>query len=59
MFQLPLPFQTSKVQMSPEPLSVEQNKLEDFYMTDSISRASQTMAKCVSAVKADCEKNRY
>ena len=59
MFQLPLPFQTSKVQMSPEPLNVEQNKLEDFYMTDSISRASQTMAKCVSAVKADCEKNRY
>jgi len=45
--------------MSPEPLSVEQKELEDFYMTDSISRASQTMAKCVSAVKADCEKNRY
>ena len=26
--------------------------LEDFYMTDSISRASPTMAKCVQAVKA-------
>ena len=24
--------------------------LRDFYMTDSISRASQTMAKCVAAV---------
>ncbi|WP_395239403.1 hypothetical protein, partial [Salmonella sp. s54412] len=25
--------------------------LEDFYMTDPISRASQTMAKCAKAVK--------
>lgn len=25
--------------------------LKDFYMTDSISKASQTMAKCVQAVQ--------
>lgn len=27
------------------------NSLKDFYMTDSISRASLTMAKCVKAVE--------
>ncbi|KAK6629887.1 NADH dehydrogenase Fe-S protein subunit 1 ndufs1 [Polyplax serrata] len=32
------------------PLEVKQTKLEDFYMTDVISRASPTMAKCVQAV---------
>ncbi|XP_022916675.1 NADH-ubiquinone oxidoreductase 75 kDa subunit, mitochondrial [Onthophagus taurus] len=37
------------------PLDVEQKKLEDFYMTDSISRASSTMAKCVQAVKKQKE----
>lgn len=30
-------------------LDVELKKLEDFYMTDAISRASPTMAKCVQA----------
>ena len=34
-----------------EPLDVSKKILEDYYMTDSISRASPTMAKCVSAVK--------
>ncbi|XP_078465168.1 NADH-ubiquinone oxidoreductase 75 kDa subunit, mitochondrial-like [Lampetra planeri] len=33
-----------------EPLQPPQLTLKDFYMTDSISRASQTMAKCVKAV---------
>jgi NADH dehydrogenase (ubiquinone) Fe-S protein 1 len=28
-----------------------QKELEDFYMTDSISRASRTMAKCVQAAR--------
>ncbi|KAI5638440.1 molybdopterin oxidoreductase domain-containing protein [Phthorimaea operculella] len=31
-------------------LDVQMKKLEDYFMTDSISRASPTMAKCVQAV---------
>ncbi|XP_075209806.1 NADH dehydrogenase (ubiquinone) 75 kDa subunit [Lycorma delicatula] len=38
----------TKIQKSP--LNVKQKALEDFYMTDPISRASTTMAKCVQAV---------
>ncbi|KAM9850657.1 NADH-ubiquinone oxidoreductase 75 kDa subunit, mitochondrial-like [Aulostomus maculatus] len=34
-----------------EPLAPPQLTVKDFYMTDPISRASQTMAKCVKAVK--------
>ena len=45
--------------MSSAPLSVDIEYLEDFYMTDPISRASQTMAKCKAAVKDDKEKNNY
>ena len=33
-------------------IDVTLKNLEDFYMTDSISKASPTMAKCVTAVKA-------
>eukprot|EP00096_Caligus_rogercresseyi_P013464 TRINITY_DN610_c0_g1_i4.p1 TRINITY_DN610_c0_g1~~TRINITY_DN610_c0_g1_i4.p1 ORF type:complete len:717 (-),score=261.67 TRINITY_DN610_c0_g1_i4:143-2293(-) len=33
-------------------ISVRQRRLEDFYMTDSISRASPTMARCITAAKA-------
>jgi len=55
----PTSLQSLKAQLRPDPLSVEQRELEEFYMTDSISRASQTMAKCVAAVKADREKNKY
>ncbi|XP_030637496.1 NADH-ubiquinone oxidoreductase 75 kDa subunit, mitochondrial [Chanos chanos] len=33
-----------------DPLVPPQISVKDFYMTDSISRASQTMAKCVKAV---------
>ncbi len=33
------------------PIDVSQKVLPDFYMTDSITRASPTMAKCVQAVK--------
>ncbi|KAB0792929.1 hypothetical protein PPYR_12549 [Photinus pyralis] len=40
-----------------KPISVTQKSLEDFYMTDVISRASATMAKCVTAYKTQqCSK---
>ncbi|XP_033109110.1 NADH-ubiquinone oxidoreductase 75 kDa subunit, mitochondrial-like [Anneissia japonica] len=38
-----------KKQLSSNPLTSKQKVLQDFYMTDPISRASQTMAKCVKA----------
>lgn len=34
-----------------QPLTPPINSLKDFYMTDPISRASITMAKCVKAVE--------
>ncbi|GCB73453.1 hypothetical protein scyTo_0006777 [Scyliorhinus torazame] len=37
-------------QVLAEPLAPPQLTIKDFYMTDPISRASQTMAKCVKAV---------
>ncbi|KAF4517746.1 hypothetical protein B566_EDAN002951 [Ephemera danica] len=36
--------------VSSAPLDVRQRSLADFFMTDAISRASPTMAKCVQAV---------
>jgi NADH dehydrogenase (ubiquinone) Fe-S protein 1 len=36
-------------QLSQSPLNVKQKELEDFFMTDTISRASPTMAKCIQA----------
>ena len=51
--------QSTRSQLSPTPLSVDIEYLEDFYMTDPISRASQTMAKCIAAVKEDKTKNNY
>lgn len=42
----------------PTPIDVPQKKLEDFYMTNSITRASPTMAKCIAAVKKE-ESNKY
>ncbi|XP_058789772.1 NADH-ubiquinone oxidoreductase 75 kDa subunit, mitochondrial isoform X2 [Phymastichus coffea] len=33
-----------------EPINIKQKTLDQFYMTDSISKASPTMAKCVQAV---------
>jgi len=41
----------ANAQPSNTPVDVRQKVLEDFYITDSISRASPTMAKCVQAVK--------
>ncbi|XP_012271285.1 NADH-ubiquinone oxidoreductase 75 kDa subunit, mitochondrial [Orussus abietinus] len=34
----------------PEPIGIKQRTLDQFFMTDVISRASSTMAKCVQAV---------
>ncbi|OAD57048.1 NADH-ubiquinone oxidoreductase 75 kDa subunit, mitochondrial [Eufriesea mexicana] len=36
--------------LSSNPLEVKQKTLDHFFMTDVISRASQTMAKCIQAV---------
>ncbi|KAK7073102.1 NADH-ubiquinone oxidoreductase 75 kDa subunit, mitochondrial [Halocaridina rubra] len=44
--------------VAPFPLDVPQKKLEDFYMTDPITRASATMAKCIVAVKKEAS-NKY
>ena len=46
-----IPFQSSKAQPPKKTLQPSILELKDFYMTDAISRASQTMAKCVNAVK--------
>lgn len=42
--------------VSEAPISVERQELEDFYLTNSISRASPTMARCVTAVKEQKQK---
>ncbi|XP_060522824.1 NADH-ubiquinone oxidoreductase 75 kDa subunit, mitochondrial [Cylas formicarius] len=39
-----------KAQLNNSPLDVKLKELQDYFMTDSISRASPTMAKCVQAV---------
>ena len=49
---------TLKSQLNDTNLDVSKKVLEDFYQTDSISRASPTMAKCVTAVKQQRE-NKY
>lgn len=43
-------FQKSETQLDSAPIDVKIKELQDYYMTDSISRASPTMAKCVQAV---------
>jgi len=43
---------SSKRKLSNKPIDLTQKILEEFYQTDSISRASPTMAKCVAAVKS-------
>jgi len=43
--------QLAKGQLSTEPLKTPQTTLKDFFMTDNITRASQTMAKCAQAAK--------
>jgi len=44
-----------KKQLSSEPLTPPVNELKDYYMTDAVSRASQTMSKCIQAVKDSSE----
>ncbi|XP_076653913.1 NADH dehydrogenase (ubiquinone) 75 kDa subunit [Halictus rubicundus] len=36
--------------LSSEPVEIKQKSLDQFFMTDAVSRASPTMAKCVQAV---------
>lgn len=50
-FSLFMQPQSSKAQSLKQPLQPSILELKDFYMTDAISRASQTMAKCVNAVQ--------
>jgi NADH dehydrogenase (ubiquinone) Fe-S protein 1 len=45
----------NKNSLASAPLDVPLKTLEDFYMTDPISRASPTMAKCVAAVRKQRE----
>jgi NADH dehydrogenase (ubiquinone) Fe-S protein 1 len=44
--------------VSSAPLTPAQLTLKDFYMTDAVSRSSQTMARCVKAV-ADAQASKY
>jgi len=46
---------TVKSQISGQAVDISKKQLEDFYQTDSISRASPTMAKCITAVKQQRE----
>lgn len=48
--------QNNKNLNSNEPLRAKQTELSQFYMTDPISRASSTMAKCVKAFEASKKK---
>lgn len=45
----------SSQNLSSTPLQPQMMSLKDFYMSDSISRASQTMARCVQAVSKQSE----
>ncbi|XP_014219042.1 NADH-ubiquinone oxidoreductase 75 kDa subunit, mitochondrial [Copidosoma floridanum] len=49
-FQLYNASEVTQQSISSEPLVVKQKSLDKFYITDVISRASPTMAKCVQAV---------
>ncbi|XP_076361092.1 NADH dehydrogenase (ubiquinone) 75 kDa subunit [Tachypleus tridentatus] len=48
-------FKAVQLQFVSQPLEPKLKSLVDFYMTDSISRASPTMAKCVNAVSIQME----
>jgi len=48
----------AKQPVSASPLTPKLLALKDFYMTDAISRSSQTMAKCVKAV-VDAQSSKY
>ena len=44
---------------SKDDIDVTIKNLEDFYMTNTIAKASPTMAKCVAAVRQHKERNAY
>ncbi|KAL0274810.1 UNVERIFIED_CONTAM: hypothetical protein PYX00_002845 [Menopon gallinae] len=50
--------ESSQSQLQNSQIDVKQKELEDFYMTDPISRASPTMAKCIQAVQKQ-KKSKY
>lgn len=47
----------AKKSFESKPLTPPQTTLKDFYMTDAISRASQTMAHCIQAVSKQGREN--
>ncbi|KAF6208673.1 hypothetical protein GE061_017131 [Apolygus lucorum] len=51
--------QTVKGNLCSDALDVKHKQLEDFYMTDPISRASATMAKCIQAARKQKESKYY
>ncbi|KAK9506229.1 hypothetical protein O3M35_008203 [Rhynocoris fuscipes] len=50
---------TVNEQLSEEPINFKYHYLEEYFMTDPISRASETMAKCIQAVKKQKESKYY
>lgn len=50
---------SSPSDVSSDPIDVKQKNLEDYYMTDPISRASATMAKCIQAVHKQKQSKYY
>lgn len=52
-------FQSVPSNLSSEPIDVKLKNLEDYYMTDSVSRASGTMAKCIQAVHKQKQSKYY
>lgn len=53
-----VPSQLVKGRQEAAAIDVPQKQLEDFYMTNSVSRASPTMARCIAAVKKEAS-NRH
>lgn len=49
----------STQELSGEPFQVSMRSLKDYYVTDAISRASQTMARCVAAASRQTDADKY
>jgi len=47
---------SSSGKLSQTKIDIQQKKLDDYFMTDPISRSSPTMAKCIVAVKRQAQK---
>lgn len=52
-------FQSVKSDICSDPINVQYKELEEYYMTDPISRASKIMAQCVQAVRQQKESKYY